>query len=400
MPGLPLRSSNESIMSHTSEAQLLQAVTELVAIESTADNPAGLRAAYEYMRELLLARGKDITIEEFGTGKPSLLAYRGESRPDRFRVILNVHVDVVPGKPEQFIPSIRDGKLYGRGAYDMKAAAIVLADTFCEYVNTVPYALGLQIVTDEEDAGKLGTRHQVEDGVQADFIICGECGRSVGTYEIANEAKGISALEVCFSGDNVHGAYPWRGDNAALKATEFVRKLHDAFPVPTQPTGETTIALIGLTTSCTAHNQTPELTVVKLDCRYAPNDPRFETPETVTELIHSIDAEATITRFITWGPPMYTNPHNPLLQELKAAAEQVEGTSFAFVRRNGSGDGRFYTATGGEACEFGIAGEHQHANDEHITLEAFKNYVDTMRTFMDKTRIPEVAARYMAATNG
>jgi hypothetical protein len=42
-------------MSHTSEAQLLQAVTELVAIESTADNPAGLRAAYEYMRELLLA---------------------------------------------------------------------------------------------------------------------------------------------------------------------------------------------------------------------------------------------------------------------------------------------------------------------------------------------------------
>jgi acetylornithine deacetylase/succinyl-diaminopimelate desuccinylase-like protein len=88
---------------------------------------------------------------------------------------------------------------------------------------------------------------------------------------------------------------------------------------------------------------------------------------------------------------MRTSPTNPLLLDLKAAAEEVEGREFTFVRRNGSSDGRFYAEAGGEACEFGIAGEHQHADGEYITLEALKNYLHTMRAYLHKTAASEVA---------
>ncbi len=377
-------------MQLSSDAALLTAAHELIAIESTAANPAGLRAAYEYMRQFIQASGKTITIEEFEyDDKPSLLAYHGQDRPERFQVIFNAHLDVVPGKPEQFAARIQDGKLYGRGAYDMKAAAIVLAQVFCEYVDKVPYALGLQIVTDEEHAGERGTQYQLEQGVRADFVLCGECGRATGTYEIANEAKGVAALELRFDGTATHGAYPWRGDNAALKAADFIRKLYQEFPVPKQATSETTFTVTGMSAGGVAHNQTPDCASVRLDCRYAPDDPRFESPAAITNYLHSVDANAKITKFLTHGLPIYASPHNPWLLELKAAAEQIEQSEFKFVRRNGSGDARFYTQTGGQACEFGIAGKQQHGDDEHITLEAFHNYLETMRAFMQKTLVSE-----------
>jgi succinyl-diaminopimelate desuccinylase len=382
-------------MQPRSEDVLLDVTKNLIAIQSTADNPAGLRAAYEYIREFIRASGKYITIEEFeDNGKPSLLAYRGQHRPERFGVIFNIHLDVVPGKPEQFIPRVEDGKLYGRGAYDMKAAAVVLAQVFCEYVDTVPYALGLQIVTDEESTGDRGTKHQIEQGVRADLIICGECGRATGTYEIANEAKGVAALELLFTGESAHGAYLWRGENAALKATAFVQKVHEHFPVPRKATGGTTIAVTGVSAGGDVHNQTPESATVRIDCRYAPDDARFANIPAITDLIRTIDPSATITKVLTYGSAMYANPHNPLLQELKAAAEQTEGEAFTFVRRNGASDGRFYTEVGDEACEFGIAGERQHGDDEYITIEAFRNYLKTMRTFIENATAPEAAQRY------
>jgi succinyl-diaminopimelate desuccinylase len=126
----------------------------------------------------------------------------------------------------------QDGKLYGRGAYDMKAAATVLANVFCEFVDTTPYPLALQIVSDEEDNGHNGTDYQIAHGVRGTFVICGDCGRTSSTYTIANEAKGNVILSVMFKGKAAHGAYPWHGDNAALKAADFVRKLHTTQPPP------------------------------------------------------------------------------------------------------------------------------------------------------------------------
>ena len=279
----------------------------------------------------------------------------------------------------------------------MKAAAVVLAQVFCEYVDTVPYALGLQIVTDEEGTGDRGTKNQIEQGVRGDLINCGECGRATGTYEIANEAKGVAALELLFTGESAHGAYLWRGENAALKATEFVRKVHERFPVPLKATGGTTIAVTGISAGGDVHNQTPGFATVNIDCRYAPDDARFVSIPAITDLIRTIDPSATITKVLTYGSSMYANPHNPLLQELKAAAEQTEGQTFTFVRRNGASDGRFYTEMGDEACEFGIAGEHQHGDGEYITIEAFQNYLKTMRTFIEKATVPEATQQHTAS---
>lgn len=372
------------------EESLLQAVQDLIAIESTAENTAGLRAAYDYMVTFVRANNPDVTIEGFeSNGKPSLLAYRGTRRPDNFHVILNGHIDVVPGEPAQYKPHVRDGKLYGRGVYDMKAAAIILARVFCEYVDKVPYALGLQIVTDEEPGGADGSLYQVEQGVRADFVICGECGRLPGTYEIANGSKGVVFANIEITGETAHSAYPWRAKNAAMHAARFVHALHDVYPSPETECHTTTVTVTGISSTTGLHNKIPEHALVMVDCRFVPEDPNFESEDAFRAFIAGVDPEAVITSFPVFIQPTFADPNHSVMLDLKHAAETTESHTFSYVRRHGGSDTRHYFPVGGQACEFGIVGEDQHGNDEHITLEAFGNYLATMRSFLEKTILTE-----------
>jgi len=365
--------------------EIINQTKQLIAIPSTAHNPEALHEALDFIAAMIWQACPDVTIERFEHGgKPSLLAYRGDKRPDKFHLVFNGHLDVVPGKPEQYKAVIKDGKLYGRGTYDMKTACVVFTDVFCEFVNDVPFAVGLQIVTDEENAGKDGTLHQIKQGVRADFVICGECGRSTSAREIANEAKGFVIAEIEFHGKAAHSAYPWKGDNAALKATNFINAIHERYPAPTDEDHGTVVSVTSLSALSDAHSKLPDRANVKLVVRYTAEDPHFRSEQHFADFIKSVDPEAKIGAIFEFAAPMYTDPKNSQLLILKESAEKVEGAPFTFVRRHGTGDGRFYGDIGNEACEFGIAGENTHGDNEYVTLEAIKHYHATMRDFLQK----------------
>src|SRR3954463_14294511 len=135
---------------------------ELLAVRSTADRPDDLHRALDLVLDVV---GPGFTVERFeSNGKPSALVHAGASRP-RFRVILNGHLDVVPGTDDQFRPR-RDGdRLIARGAQDMKLSALVLAQVFRDTAATSPFPIGLQLVTDKEVGGRDGTLHQLDQGV-------------------------------------------------------------------------------------------------------------------------------------------------------------------------------------------------------------------------------------------
>ena len=369
--------------------ELIEATKELIAIQSSGDNRKALDEALEYVANFVRKRNPRVTIEYFErNGIRSFLAYRSKKRPEGFHIILNGHVDVVPGKTAQYKAKVKDGKLYGRGAHDMKAACIIMAEVFCEFVNDVPYELGLQIVTDEETGGFDGTCYQVQQGVRSDFTVCGECGRKTDVYEVANEAKGLMFVDVEFHGKTAHGAYPWRGENAAIKATHFAKAVYDLHPTPQDEHHDRTITVTGIISDTGVHNKVPDHAIVKLDIRFLANDSAFESQGALEAFIRSIDPNVKAIAVRTAAPPAYADPNGEFMQDLKRAAEVVEGKEFKFVRRHASSDGRHYMETGGQACEFGVAGEDQHGDEEHITLKAFENYHATMRQFLRNTRVP------------
>src|SRR3989338_4868296 len=195
--------------------QILDLSKKLISIPSIKENPRKLIEILELTKKEL----KGFNISSYSKeGIPSLLISNSEQKLKKFKIILNAHLDVVPAKENQFSPQEKDGKLYGRGAYDMKAAAAVEILVFKELAKKLNYPIALQLVTDEEIGGNNGTKYQIGRGVKCDFVIAGE----PTNFGISTKAKGIVWGKIKVKGVAAHGAYVWRGENALWKAKKIL----------------------------------------------------------------------------------------------------------------------------------------------------------------------------------
>jgi succinyl-diaminopimelate desuccinylase len=358
--------------------QLINIAKRLIAIQSTADNPAGLQEAVGVIAALLEGQ-PGITIERFERNNtPSLLAYYGDSRPQRFDVLLNGHVDVVPAKPEQFMPRLDNNNLYGRGGYDMKVAALVMTDLFREIGGASPLKIGLQIVSDEEIGGFDGARLQLEQGVTADFAVIGE----MTNLGICTETRGLCWVEIAFDGTEAHGGYLWHGNNAIVKASDFAQAILTKFPVPAHEQWATTANIAAITTSNDTYNKVPGQATVKIDFRFIPEDELFVSKESITSFFRRIDPTARIVDFAVYDPGVRIDITNPYLQHLAGAFRQANGESAQLIRRYAASDARNLAAHGIPCAEFGLSGGHHHSDQEYIDLRSVTPFRETLRRFL------------------
>lgn len=168
--------------------------------------------------------GFDVERVEAAPGRPSLLA-RLERGPGR-SLILSGHLDTVGVEGmtiPAFDPDIRDGRLWGRGAADMKggvAAALAAARDLAagDFRGTLIVAL----TADEEEAA-IGCRRLVDDGLRADAaIVCEPTGLAIMPAH-----KGFTWLRIQFRGQAAHGSRPERGVDAIRHAGRFLARLDE-----------------------------------------------------------------------------------------------------------------------------------------------------------------------------
>jgi succinyl-diaminopimelate desuccinylase len=349
-------------------------LADLIAIPSTADRPHELRRALDLV---IAGAGGGCTVRRFeSNGKPSALLHPpGATGP--FPVLLNAHLDVVPASPGQFVAR-RDGdRLYGRGAHDMKAAALVLTTVFREVAPTLPYPIALQLVTDEEVGGADGTGHQLAQGVRAGFVVIGE----QSGLRVVTESKGLCHARLTATGRAAHAAYPWLGENALLALTGGVDRLLARYPVPAAQEWTTTLNLARIETPNTAYNQVPASATALLDLRYPPGDDDFagRTPEEVAA--HLSEVAGLPAEVVALGPPHHADPASPAVTRLREAI-RTTGHPGDLLRKHGAADGRYYHALGIDAVIFGPGGDGQHGPDEYVDLTTLTPYHDALVRFL------------------
>lgn len=360
--------------------EIISQTMQLVAIPSTLDNPNALREAVDFVADFV-ATHADVTIERFEqNGITSFLAYKGKTRPTKFDILLNGHVDVVPGAPEQFVPHIKDGKLYGRGVLDMKGTAMVLTNLFCELVNEVPYSLGLEIVSDEENNGSNGVQYHIAQGVRADFAVMGEYSNHRDA--IYNAARGHYWVEVGFKGRSAHGGYPWRGDNAILKASSFASAILARYPIPNEETWTTTATISSISTPNATYNKVPDYAVVKVDFRFVPEDEVFLSEETLRAFIADIHPDAEVLGIASYGCSVFVGEDNTYIKGLSRAMANTTDIQPRFMARSAASDARHLAEYGVSCVEFGLYGHNSHSEDEYVEVDSFEEYAATMRAFL------------------
>lgn len=343
---------------------------EFISIKSIPENPAELKRVLNRALDEL----DSFTIEKFEReGSHSALIFTGKSRPEKFKVILNGHLDVVPGKDFQYTPKVDGDKLYGVGALDMKSNLACMIYAFKEVASQVNYPLGLQIVTDEELGGFNGTQYQVEQGVRSDFVIAGE----TTNFDIVHEAKGILWLRISCTGKTAHGAYPWNGDNAVTKMSRFLTLLEREFPNPDHNQWKTTINVSNIKSSNTSFNKIPDDCEVWLDIRYIPED-----EDVIVEMLKKLLPKDFSMNIDVKEPSTFVDPHNPYIQKLIGITREVADNESTTYGANGSSDVRHYARVGGHGIEFGPIGGGIGSDHEWTSIAGLESYYMVLKKFL------------------
>lgn len=351
---------------------ILSLSKKLISIKSTADNPKALASCLK----IALTNLKGYSIEQFQKNRiKSALIYNSSDRPKKFKIILNAHLDIIPGKDFQYDPKVINDKLYGVGAMDMKASTACLIYVFNEVANKVKYPLGLQLVTDEETGGFNGTKYQIEKGVMADFVIAGE----TSNFNIVNQAKGILWVKISANGKSAHGAYPWRGVNAIWKIINFLTLLQKKYPVPKQERWITTVNLSRIETRNRTFNKIPDNCEVWFDIRFIPND-----ASRVFNDIKKLLPSGFKIKIIEKQPPLFVDKNNNYIRLLKKITENSIKQKILLYGAQGSSDARHFTQINCPGIEFGPIGGGIGSDNEWVSISSLNNYFHILKNFLLK----------------
>ncbi len=353
----------------------------LIAVDTS--HQAGIDTVLEYIDGWCGGRG--LPVQEVVFGDRRCLRVSVGDGP--LRVMFNGHVDVVPGAPHQFRPQRQDGRLYGRGAYDMKAAVatMMLAIADLQRLDVPGVQIDLLVVPDEERAspGANCSELIVADGYRADFVICGEpTDLHVGVH-----AKGVAIFELRVPGLAAHSSTPWLGRNAIVRAVEMVPRIEQCPFMSSQGEllGPPTVNLATITGG-EAFNCVPAACRAVLDVRYPPGQSVDEIMQQIVDIDPEVEVELMISR-----PPADLAPSDPFVVSLLDAAREQSAESRP-VGRDGSSDAVAFLAVGTPAVEFGPVGAGHHGPEEWVSIESLGRYRQALVSFVGALAHPPAAA--------
>ncbi len=332
-------------------------------------------------------------------GVRNLWAVHGEGAP---LLCFAGHTDVVATGPreqwrsEPFAPTVREGRLFGRGAADMKAslaAFVTAAEHFLATQSKHPGRLAFLFTSDEEGAAVDGTAHAVlvlkERGERIDYCVIGEpTGDQLLGDMIKNGRRGSLNGRLIVHGKQGHVAYPGLVKNpihlVAPALAELAAAVWDQGDEYFPPTSFQVSNIHGGTG---AVNVVPGSVEVLFNFRHGTASPKELLQSRVRAILqaHGLDFD------LSWpssGRPFLT-PRGSLVEAAMAAIGKVTGRKPALSCTGGTSDGRFLADICAQMVEIGPVNESIHKVDEHVDLgdiDALHSiYADLMRSLLAPT---------------
>ncbi|MDH5020524.1 M20 family metallopeptidase [Halobacterium rubrum] len=244
----------------------------LVSIPSHDDETAAGDAIEDWLRD-----HTDAAVRRDDAG--NVRAWRARDESGESLAFVGHH-DVVPPDESQveeagqFVVERRDGRLYGRGAADMKGAVAAMLLAFRDADPGRP--LGFASFVGEETGGR-GARHAIEDGFDPDWAVVGEgsTGYSAdGVLDVAVAHKGRRASTLTASGASAHASEPDAGENAVYRAADAVDVVRDLDAPTAEVRGERLAGSVAVTEidGGTAWNVIPDECTITVDERTVPGE--------------------------------------------------------------------------------------------------------------------------------
>jgi succinyl-diaminopimelate desuccinylase len=363
-------------------SQTLALAEQLIALPSVTPDDMGCQ-------QLLTRRLRPLgfTCETIASnGVTNLWARHGTAQP---LIVFAGHSDVVPTGPvekwssDPFVPTRRDGKLYGRGAADMKtsiAAMVVAAEEFVAANPIHRGSIGFLITSDEEGVATDGTvivcGKLKERGEKIDYCIVGEptSGKLLGDM-IKNGRRGSMSGRLTVRGIQGHIAYPHLARNPIHQALPALDELAaEQWDEGNEYYDPTSWQISNMHGGTGASNVIPGEVVVDFNFRFSTASSSEGLQQRVRAILDKHELEYDLEWTISGFP--FLTPRGALCDALSAAITSETGAEAELSTSGGTSDGRFIAQICPQVVEFGPLADSIHKIDEHVALadiEPLKN---------------------------
>ena len=365
--------------------------SELMKFKSISPHSAG---SLEYIKDLLEKLGFECNLLEFGKNKVKNL-YASISGGKGPNVCFAGHTDVVPPgdlkgwNSEPFIPTIKDGILYGRGASDMKtaiAAFLVSSKNFLQLNKSFNGSISYILTADEEGEADYGTKSVVEwlkeRKIKIDYCLVGEpTNPNILGEMIKVGRRGSLNGEIIIKGKQGHVAYPEKCKNPIddlLKVCVSLNEKLDDGSKTFQPS-KLTITSIDVCNKVT--NLVPNSAKIKFNVRFNDNFKSKDIIDLLRKRLNSIDCKFELITKVS-GESFF-NFSEKLTESIVKAVKKVTKNDPELSTSGGTSDARFIS----KICpviEFGIVGKTMHQINENIPLDDIKKLSEIYFLFFTK----------------
>lgn len=372
-------------MIRTSRTQELAA--ELIALDSITPHDKGCQ---QRLSELLAPLGF-VCESIVSNGVTNLWARKGTESPV---FVFAGHTDVVPTGPvgqwasEPFTPTVRDNKLYGRGAADMKTSIAAMVIACEEFVASHPDhrgSIAFLITSDEEGPAVDGTVVVCdlleERGVTLDYCLVGEPTSShiLGDM-IKNGRRGSLSGHLVIKGVQGHIAYPHLARNPIHQAAPALAELAaEVWDEGNEYYAPTTWQISNIHAGTGANNVIPGQLTLEFNFRFS----TASTAEGLEARVHAILDHHGLEYDLEWtlsGLPFLT-PKGTLSDAVCSAIKVETGVATELSTTGGTSDGRFIARICPQVIEFGPPNASIHKIDEHVELR----FIDPLKNIYRRT---------------
>lgn len=357
---------------------------KLVSFKTETKNKKESKKAIDWIKNKL--KNLPLKFVDFNfSGFPSLLILTKKTKNPK--IFLAGHIDVVPAKKEDFLPKIKNGKIFARGVFDMKFALACYLKLLKELAgNLKNYNLGLMITSDEEIGGFLGTKKILERGYKSKAVFLPDGGKN---WNLEIKAKGVWHLKIKIFGKSAHGSRPWEGKGANETLIDFLKEFKNFFPKePCRIKNHWHKTLtVGKIEGGKVTNQVSDFSEALVDIRFL----SLSQKEKLKEKIKFLQKKYKNIKIeeIIFANPYFISPKNKYLLLFQKIIKEKIKRKVSFSFSHGSSDARFFLEKKIPVILTRPKGGGHHSQKEWIDLKDLEKYYLVLKEFVKKTATKE-----------
>jgi len=336
---------------------------KLIGYKTIKDNYNEFDKALEFISKEL----KDYYVEEYIVNNYKNIVISNTKEKD-LDVIFCCHVDVVPALKYEGV--LDEGKLYGRGSFDMKGQLSVVMSLFKNNKSNKKIAL---MITSDEEIGGMCCK-EILKGYNAKLAVVPDGGKN---FELVVEEKGLLQVELTAHGVTAHASEPYKGNNPILMLISLYESLLEIYKMPKDEKEFITSVNLSKLNGGDANNKVPDFATMNLDVRFTKKD----NIDNFLNYIKNFSPDITL-KVLDHEPVFYVDEKIPVIKEFIKNCKEILGRKPVITKCCAGSDAPYFSEKNIPVIMMNPNGKNWHGDNEYVEIDSLYTLYEIFKTLL------------------